>query len=90
MGAALEDAGFLGVEAAAFETPVVKAKDAESYWYGLTAMAGPLVSALAALPEERRRAIREEVVETVSGLFPEGPVEMSGEVVVASGEKART
>ena len=89
LGAALEDAGFSGVEAVAFETPVVKAKDAESYWYGLTAMAGPLVSALAPLPEERRRAIREEVVETVSGLFPEGQVEMSGEVVVASGEKAR-
>ena len=90
LGAALWAAGFSGVEAVAFETPVVRAKDAESYWYGLTAMAGPLVSILAPLPEERRQAIRRDVVETVSALFPDGPVEMSGEVVVASGEKARS
>ncbi|WP_166394979.1 class I SAM-dependent methyltransferase [Rubrobacter marinus] len=87
LGAVLEAAGFTGVEASAFETPVVKAKDAESYWYGLTAMAGPLVSILAPLDEERRRAVRSEVVEEISALFPGGPVEMSGEVVVASGEK---
>ena len=87
LGAALETAGFSGVEAEAFETQVVKAKNAESYWYGLTAMAGPLVSILAPLPEETRQAVRKDVVETVSALFPEGPVEMSGEVVVASGEK---
>ena len=50
-------------------------------------MAGRLVSILAPLPEERRRAIREDVVGKISALFPDGPVEMSGEVVVASGEK---
>ena len=87
LGATLEAAGFSGVEAVAFETPVVKAKDAESYWYGFTAMAGPFVSALAPLPEERRHTIGREVVEAVAALFPDGPVEMSGEVVVASGEK---
>ena len=87
MGGALEAAGFYGVEAFAFETPIVKAKNAESYWYGLTAMAGPLVSALAPLSEEQRRMVREDVIETVSSLFDGGPVEMSGEVVVASGEK---
>ena len=87
LGAALEAAGFSGVEAEAFETPVVKAKNAESYWYGLTAMAGPLVSLLAPLPEERRRSVKEEVVKTVAARFRGGPVEMSGEVVVASGEK---
>ena len=87
LGETLEAAGFSGVEAVAFETPVVKAKNAESYWYGVTAMAGPLVSALAPLSEEQRRAVREDVVETVASLFDGGPVEMSGEVVVASGEK---
>ena len=87
LGGALEAAGFSGVEAAALETPVVRAKNAESYWYGLTAMAGPIVSALAPLPEEKRHEIREDVVGKVSALFTGGPVEMSGEVVVASGEK---
>ncbi len=89
LGATLEAAGFSGVEAVAFETPVVKAKNAESYWYGLTALAGPLVSTLAPLPEERRQKIRKDIVEAISERFPEGPVEMNGEVVVASGEKAR-
>ena len=87
LGAALEAAGFSRVEASAFETPVVKAKNAESYWYGLTAMAGPLVSLLAPLSEERRRSVKGEVVEAVAACFRGGPVEMSGEVVVASGEK---
>ena len=88
LGATLEAAGFSGVEANAFETPVVKAKNAESYWYGLTAMAGPLVSILAPLSEEQRQSIKNDVVEEISERFPEGPVELSGEVVVASGEKA--
>ncbi len=85
LGAVLEAAGFSGVEASAFETPVVKAKNAESYWYGLTAMAGPLVSILASLPEERKQAVKKDVVETIAELFDGGAVEMSGEVVVASG-----
>ena len=87
LGDALRASGFSGVEAFAFETPVVKAKNAESYWYGLTAMAGPLVSALAPLPDKQKQAIKKEVVETVETLFDGGAVEMSGEVVVASGEK---
>ena len=87
LGSVLEAAGFSEVEAHAFETPVVKAKDAESYWYGLTAMAGPVVSMLAPLPEEQKASIKQEVVETVAARFRGGTVEMSGEVVVASGEK---
>ena len=41
----------------------------------------------APLSEEQRRTVREDVIETISSLFDGGPVEMSGEVVVASGEK---
>lgn len=83
----LAEAGFVDVEAFAFETPVVKAKDAESYWYGVSTVAGPLVSLLATLSEEQRRAIREDVVEKIAKKFPEGPVEISGEAVVAVGMK---
>ena len=83
----LAEAGFVEVEAFAFETPVVKAKDAESYWYGVSTVAGPLVSLLASLSEEQRRTIREDVVEMIGEMFPEGPVEVSGEAVVAVGTK---
>lgn len=87
LGTLFTEAGFVDVEAFAFKTPVVKAKDAESYWYGVSTVAGPLVSILASLSEEQRRAIREDVVEMIGEMFPEGPVEISGEAVVAVGTK---
>ncbi len=87
LGALLAEAGFVDVEAFAFETTVVKAKDAESYWYGVSTVAGPLVSLLDALSEEQRRAVREDVVEMIGGMFPEGPVEIDGEAIVAVGTK---
>jgi SAM-dependent methyltransferase len=83
----LREAGFVDVEAFAFETPVVKAKDAESYWYGVSNVAGPLVSILASLSEEQRRAVHEDVVEVIGGKFPDGPVEIDGEAVVAAGTR---
>ena len=87
LAAALEAAGFTGVEATAFETPTVKATDAESYWHGVGAMMAPIVPVLDSLTEEQRRAVREDAVATVSALFPKGPVEMRGEAVAAAGVK---
>jgi hypothetical protein len=87
LASALEAAGFIGVEATAFETPTVKAKDAESYWHGVGAMMAPLIPVLDSFTEEQRRAVREDAVATVGALFPEGPVEMRGEAVVAAGAK---
>jgi SAM-dependent methyltransferase len=86
--ALLKEAGFVDAEAFAFETPVVKAKDTESYWYGVSSVAGPLVSILASLSEEQRRAVREEVVGMIGGKFPDGPVEIDGEAVVAVGTRS--
>lgn len=83
----LRSAGFAGVEAEAFETPVVEAKDAGSYWYGVGELMAPVRPALDSLTDAQRRAVREDAVRTISGVFPDGPVRMSGEVVVAAGEK---
>jgi len=80
-------AGFAGVEVEAFETPVARAKSPESWWEGVSALAGPLATLLNGLDAERRRAVREEVVGAVGRMFPEGPVEMVGEVLVASGAR---
>lgn len=85
--AVLSEAGFAGVEVRAFETPVALAKSPESWWEGVSALAGPLATLLNGLDEEGRRAVREEVVGAVGRMFPEGPVEMVGEVLVASGSK---
>lgn len=83
----LSTAGFGDVRAEVFATPVVRAKDPESFWYGISTIAGPLVSLLAALPEAKRREIRSDAVETLGRMFPEGPVVFDGEAVVASGIK---
>ena len=87
LASALGAAGFTGVEAFAFETPTVKAKDAGSYWHGVGAMMAPLIPVLDSLTEEQRRAVRDDAIATVGALFPEGPVEMRGEAVVAAGVK---
>lgn len=83
----LNTAGFADVESSAFETPVARSKSPESFWHGVSTIAGPLVSLLASLTEEQCRAIREDAVETLGGMFPEGPVELDGEAVVAVGTK---
>lgn len=85
LASALEAAGFTGIEAAAFQTPVVQAKSAEAYWYGVGELMAPLRPALESLDDERRRAVREDAVATIGELFPDGPVEMNGEVVIAAG-----
>lgn len=83
----LNTAGFNEVRTEVFTTPVVQAKDPESFWYGVSTIAGPLVSLLASLTEEQQREIRADAVETLGRMFPEGPVEFDGEAVVASGTK---
>lgn len=87
LASALEAAGFTAIEAAAFETPTVKAKDAGSYWHGVGAMMAPLIPVLDSLTEEQRQAVHDDAVATVSALFPDGPVEMRGEAVAAAGVK---
>ncbi len=87
LASTLTAAGFAAVEATAFETPVVEAKDAGSYWYGVTAMMAPLVPALGSLDEGQLQAVREDAIATIGELFPDGPVEMSGEAVVTAGVK---
>ena len=84
----LNTAGFNDVRTEVFRTPVVQAKNPESFWYGISTIAGPLVARLATLAEEQRREIREDAVETLGRMFPEGPVEFDGEAIVASGIKA--
>jgi hypothetical protein len=83
----LNTAGFANVESSAFDTPVARAKSPETFWHGVSTIAGPLVSLLASLTEEQRRAIREDAAETLGAMFPEGPVELDGEAVVAVGTK---
>lgn len=80
-----ETAGLTGTRTEVFPTPIARAESAESYWHSIETVAGPLVSLLASLTEDQRRAIREDAVATLKEMFPEGPVEIDGEVVAAAG-----
>ena len=80
-----ETAGLTGIQTEVFSTPIARACSAESYWHSIETVAGPLVSLLASLTEEQRRAIREDALETLKKMFPDGPVEIDGEAVAAVG-----
>lgn len=80
-----ETAGLTGIQTEVFPTPIARASSAESYWHSIETVAGPLVSLLASLTEEQRRAIREDAIRTLTEMFPEGPVEIDGEAIATVG-----
>lgn len=80
-----ETAGLTGIKTEVFTTPIARADSAESYWHSIETVSGPLVSLLASLTEEQRRDIRADAIETLTKMFPEGPVEIDGEAIVAAG-----
>lgn len=83
----LEEAGFSSVEASAFEITGSNAKNAENYWYGVSNMAGPLVSLIRTLNDAQRRAVREDLQQAIREQFGGGPVEFEGEAIIATGVK---
>jgi ubiquinone/menaquinone biosynthesis C-methylase UbiE len=81
----LRDAGFGAVETDSLETFGQVADTPEAYWEARTEPSGQLGMTLASLPEETRRAIREDAIRTLQEMFPTGPVRLGGEVLVAAG-----
>jgi hypothetical protein len=37
---------------------------------------------------EKKKAVREELIQTLRGMFPSGPVRLGGEAIVGTGTKA--
>ena len=58
----------------------------DEYWTPIEAGTGSLPQAYLALPEASRRAVREEVRERLTHFASEGRLEMSVEMLVASGQ----
>jgi SAM-dependent methyltransferase len=79
------DAGFKDFELVSFQWAPMEADTPEEYWEMVTQGSGRLVSVLAAAPPEAREAIKREVVETLGSMFPEGPVGLSGEILISAG-----
>jgi hypothetical protein len=84
----LEAAGFTNVEVSVFETSVMEAASPEAYWDLICETGGPLIPLLASLPVEARQALRNDAIKTYGELFPDGPVKLGGEYLVAAGTKA--
>ena len=64
-----------------------EAEDAAAYWDAQSARAAPMRGLLAALPDERRAAIRADAVATLGAMFPGGPVRLTNQAWVAAGIK---
>ena len=80
----LRDAGFTAIETESVEAVALAADTPSEFWDTVVEVAGPVGTALGALPEATRQAIRDDAVRTLGELFPDGPVRLGGEAVVAA------
>ncbi|MFQ5762402.1 MAG: hypothetical protein ACE5PO_05140, partial [Candidatus Bathyarchaeia archaeon] len=66
---------------------VVQVDSAEEYWQMITEIAGVLALVFTKLPEEKKQAIKNEVIVTLKNMFPSGPVQLGGEAILGTGTK---
>jgi len=62
-------------------------ESAEEYWQAITDVVAPFILVFAKLTEEKKQAIKGEVIAMVKNLFPSGPVELQAEYVLGTGTK---
>jgi hypothetical protein len=81
-------AGFSDFSAKTLEATGVQTDTVEEFWQGMTEMAGFLVILLSRLPEEKKQAIKNDVIQSLRNLFPSGgPVKFTGELILGTGAK---
>ena len=81
-------AGFSDFKAEKIEATVAQTDTAEQLWQGMTEVTGFLVILLSKLPEEKKLAIKNDVIESLNKIFPSGsPVKFTGELLLGTGTK---
>jgi ubiquinone/menaquinone biosynthesis C-methylase UbiE len=81
-------AGFSEFNAEKIEVTVAQTDTAEQFWQGMTEVTGFLVILLSKLPEEKKLAIKNYVIESISKMFPSGsPVRFTGELILGTATK---
>jgi ubiquinone/menaquinone biosynthesis C-methylase UbiE len=81
-------AGFSEFNAEKIEVTVAQTDTAEQFWQGMTEVTGFLVILLSKLPEEKKLAIKNDVIESISKMFPSGsPVRFTGELILGTATK---
>lgn len=87
LGGIFTKAGFSDFNAQTAKVTVWEANSPEEYYEASTETAGPIVLLLSTMAPDKKRAVREELIQTLRGMFPLGPVSLGGEVIVGTGTK---
>jgi ubiquinone/menaquinone biosynthesis C-methylase UbiE len=81
-------AGFSDFNAQKNEVTVAQTDTAEEFWQGMTEVTGFLVILLSKLPDEKKLAIKNDIIESLNKIFPSGgPVKFTGELILGTGTK---
>ncbi len=81
-------AGFSDFKAEKIEVTVAQTDTAEQLWQGMTEVTGFLVLLLSKLPEEKKLAIKNDVIDSLNKIFPfGGPVKFTGELILGTATK---
>jgi ubiquinone/menaquinone biosynthesis C-methylase UbiE len=81
-------AGFSNFNADKIEVTVAQTDTAEQLWQAMTEVTGFLVLLLSKLPEEKKLAIKNDVIESLSKIFPSsGSLKFTGELILGTGTK---
>jgi SAM-dependent methyltransferase len=81
-------AGFSDFNAEKIEVTVAQTDTAEQFWQGMTEVSGLLVVLLSKLPDERKLAIKNDVIDSLSKIFPSGgPVKFTGELILGTAQR---
>jgi ubiquinone/menaquinone biosynthesis C-methylase UbiE len=82
-------AGFSNFNAEKNEVTVAQTDTAEEFWQGMTEVTGFLVLLLSKLPEEKKLAIKNDVIDSLRNIFPSGgPVKFTGELILGTAIKS--
>ncbi|HZY94492.1 MAG TPA: methyltransferase domain-containing protein [Candidatus Bathyarchaeia archaeon] len=88
LGGIFTKAGFSNFNSQTVDVMVFDANSPEEYWEAVTETAGPIVLLLSNMASDKRKAVREELIQTLREKFPSGPVKLGGEAIVGTGTKA--
>jgi SAM-dependent methyltransferase len=81
------EAGFADVSVDRFETTLIEIDGAEACWEMFEQTMGPLIAMLRSFPPDRAGALRADGVAALRAEFGDGPVTLTGEVLLAAGIK---
>src|SRR5918992_1925378 len=80
--------GFSNSNAEKIEVTVAQTDTAEQFWQAMAEVTGFLVILLSKLPEEKKLAIKNDVIDSLRKIFPSGsPVKFTGELLLGTGTK---